>query len=119
MASQCGDERRPPVECLTKKLSDMLKNNSEWMMRSIRRKRVFNTQDEKLALEASSECGLYHFASTVAQCQKALSEIDEHVFLFKLSGHDDVRRDLELYRDDAVLWQRVWTKQPEDPWDRS
>ena len=47
----------------------------------------------------------------MAQCQKALSEIDEHVFLFKLSGNDDVRRDLEHYREDAVIWQRVWTKQ--------
>ena len=112
VATSDGDPTRPSRLALSSALKALLAKNNSWLVRSISRHRLFKNEDEQFAVMCSEDCKRFKYSPTVAECQKAIGEVDKNVFLYKLSGDESVsKRDLEMYREDAIVWQRTWTKQ--------
>lgn len=99
---------RPTKEDITTVLGNILKDNSEWMLRCFQRHTLFTSEDVGRAdkiVAKMLESKDSRFNPTVAERMKFIKDVDREL-LFKLSGHDALRgRDKDEFRSDAVLLQ--------------
>ena len=109
--SQVG-AKRPQMDVLAPAVERVLDDNPKWKIRAISAKALFKTEeDDGLASTIAAVFDDWQYSPATKEISKTLMHIDEHEFLFRLSGNEDVKhRTLESYREDALVPQAKFTK---------
>ena len=100
------------MDLLAAAVKSTLDENPKWKMRAVAAKVLFKTEeDHELATTIASKFDDWLYNPTTKELSRTIMYIDEHEFLFRLSGNEDVKhRTLEMYREDAICLQAKFTK---------